>query len=172
MRRKGWGEVRAGWSPGPGFSQPCWLSSQPRLLSSTCPPPAPCAGLRSAGSSDARARPARAPEQRRQQQRGRQQNWRQLRWRCLKLELFYHLWRRDEVVRCPLTPYAMGDKVGGSQKEILRHQAIQVKYGVYWAHVYSCTHWLRPRNSLSPSPCIWAHIRERKLSAKEDDISL
>jgi hypothetical protein len=38
---------------------------------------------------------------------------------------------------------------------------------LYGLHVYSCTHWLRPRNS----PRIWAHIRERYWSAKIDNIS-
>ncbi len=31
---------------------------------------------------------------------------------------------------------------------------------LFWLHVYSCTHWLKPRNS-PPSPLIWAHIRGR-----------
>jgi hypothetical protein len=52
----------------------------------------------------------------------------------------------------------------------------QVKYGVrspkfIWAHVYSCTHWLRPPK-LPPSPRIRAHLRGRYWSAKIDDISL
>ena len=38
--------------------------------------------------------------------------------------------------------------------------------------VHSCTHWLRTRNSTTPSPRIWAHIRGRYWSAKIDDISL
>jgi hypothetical protein len=37
--------------------------------------------------------------------------------------------------------------------------------------VHSCTHWLRPRNTLPP-PHICAHIRGRYCSAKIDDISL
>jgi hypothetical protein len=52
-----------------------------------------------------------------------------------------------------------------------------VKYGVrslkfIWAPVYSCTHWLGPRNSSPPPPRIWAHLRGRYWSAKIDDISL
>ncbi len=38
--------------------------------------------------------------------------------------------------------------------------------------VHSCAHWLRPPNSPSPSPRIWAHKRGRYWSAKLDDISL
>ena len=37
--------------------------------------------------------------------------------------------------------------------------------------MYSCTHWLRPRNS-THSPRIWTHIRGRYWSAKIDDICL
>jgi hypothetical protein len=40
---------------------------------------------------------------------------------------------------------------------------------LFGLQVFSCTHWLRPRNSLS---LIWAHIRGRYWSAKIDDISL
>jgi hypothetical protein len=36
--------------------------------------------------------------------------------------------------------------------------------------LYSCTHWLRPRNT--PTPRIWTHIQGRYWSAKIDDISL
>jgi hypothetical protein len=32
--------------------------------------------------------------------------------------------------------------------------------GLYGLHVHSCTHWIRPRNSLD-TPRIWAHIRGR-----------
>ncbi len=39
-----------------------------------------------------------------------------------------------------------------------------------WAPVHSCTHWLRPRNSLLPR--IVAHIRGRYWSVKIDDISV
>jgi hypothetical protein len=42
---------------------------------------------------------------------------------------------------------------------------------LFGLHVYSCTHWLRPRNHAPPTP-IWAHIRGRYWSAKIDDISL
>ncbi len=53
----------------------------------------------------------------------------------------------------------------------------QVKYGVrspkfIGLHMYSCTHWLRPR--IPPSPRLWTHlrVRGRYWSAKIDDISL
>jgi hypothetical protein len=37
--------------------------------------------------------------------------------------------------------------------------------------VHSCTHWLRPRNPLPPSPHSWVHVRGRGYwSAKIDDI--
>jgi hypothetical protein len=42
---------------------------------------------------------------------------------------------------------------------------------LFGPHVYSCTHWLRPR-TLPPSPRSWAHIRGRYWSDKIDDISL
>ncbi len=53
----------------------------------------------------------------------------------------------------------------------------KVKYGArspkfICAPVYSCTHWLRPRNSPPPPTRIWAHIRGLYWSAKTDDISL
>jgi hypothetical protein len=53
--------------------------------------------------------------------------------------------------------------------------AAYVKYGVrypeyFWAPVYSCTRWLRPRNS--PHPRIWGRIRGCYWSARIDKISL
>jgi hypothetical protein len=50
-----------------------------------------------------------------------------------------------------------------------------VKYEVrspkfIWAHVYSCTHWLRSRNS--PLPPDWAYIHVPNWSAKIDNIFL
>jgi hypothetical protein len=41
---------------------------------------------------------------------------------------------------------------------------------LFGPHVYSCTHWLRPR-TLPPTPRSWAHIRGRYWSDKIDDIS-
>ncbi len=44
---------------------------------------------------------------------------------------------------------------------------------LFWLYVYSCTHWLRPRNSPFPlSPRIWAHECVRYWSANIDVISL
>ncbi len=41
---------------------------------------------------------------------------------------------------------------------------------LFWIHVHSCTHWLRPQQL--PPPRIWAHRRGLYWSAKIDDISL
>ncbi len=56
------------------------------------------------------------------------------------------------------------------------HVHTEIKYGVrspkfIWAPLYSCSHWLRPRNS--PPPPLFGLIYEGAIwSAKRDDISL
>jgi hypothetical protein len=46
------------------------------------------------------------------------------------------------------------------------HMELDIQ-SLFGLHVHSCTHWLRPRNSLPPLR-IWTHIRGRYWSAKID----
>jgi hypothetical protein len=48
---------------------------------------------------------------------------------------------------------------------------LQIYLGSMLRDVHSCTHWLRPRNSLPP-PALGLVLRGRYWSAKIDDISL
>jgi hypothetical protein len=70
---------------------------------------------------------------------------------------------RDESIHTPLDPTLFW------LDNIFKYRVRSPKF--IWAPVYSCTHWLRPRNSPPPDP-IWAHIRGRYWSGKIDDISL
>jgi hypothetical protein len=62
----------------------------------------------------------------------------------------------------------------GSTQQSLKHR-LNMELDprrLFGLHVYSCTHWLRPRDSPPPHPRIWAQIRGRYWSAKVGDISL